>query len=331
MRNAGALRRVLVLAVAGLALAACGSSSAPPGVGVRRSGRPGPSGKPGAVAVPRPRHVVVVIMENHAYGDVIGSPQARYLNSLARTGALFTASYGVTHPSEPNYLALFSGSTHGVTSDQCPTSLHAPNLAADLISAGLSFAGYAEGLPATGSQGLPARRLRAQARSVDRLRRPAANGQPAVLQSSRPADSPACRRSRSSSLTCAMTCTTARSAPATPGCARTCPAYAAWAQTHDSLLIVTFDEDDGSNANHITTIFTGQQVRPGRYRMSIDHYNVLRTIEQAYGLPFRRPGTHSLPDHLGLAPLLARVPADREMMATGGRRGLEGAWRYPRT
>ena len=55
--------------------------------------------------------------------------------------------------------------------------------------------------------------------------------------------------------------------------------------THDSLLIVTWDEDDDVHGNHIPTIFTGQQVRPGTYPQRITHYNVLATIEAAYGLP----------------------------------------------
>jgi acid phosphatase len=61
--------------------------------------------------------------------------------------------------------------------------------------------------------------------------------------------------------------------------------YANWAMTHDSLLIVTWDEDDGSQANQIPTIFAGQQVRPGTYPQKITHYNVLATIDAAYGLP----------------------------------------------
>jgi acid phosphatase len=61
--------------------------------------------------------------------------------------------------------------------------------------------------------------------------------------------------------------------------------YADWAMTHDSLLIVTWDEDDGSAANQIPTIFAGQRVRPGRYSTPITHYSVLRTIADAYGLP----------------------------------------------
>ncbi len=63
--------------------------------------------------------------------------------------------------------------------------------------------------------------------------------------------------------------------------------YATWAMHHDSVLIVTWDEDDGSGSNHIATIVVGQQVRPGRYGQPVDHYNVLRTIEQAFGLPAR--------------------------------------------
>jgi acid phosphatase len=60
--------------------------------------------------------------------------------------------------------------------------------------------------------------------------------------------------------------------------------YASWATTHDSLLIVTWDEDDGTVVNHIPTILYGQPVKPGRYRERITHYSVLRTIEAAYGL-----------------------------------------------
>jgi phosphatidylinositol-3-phosphatase len=55
--------------------------------------------------------------------------------------------------------------------------------------------------------------------------------------------------------------------------------------SHDSLLIVTWDENDGSPGNQIPTIFAGQQVKPRHYADSITHYNMLRTLEDAYGLP----------------------------------------------
>jgi len=75
--------------------------------------------------VPTPAHVVVVIEENHGYSQIIGSPQAPYINTLATQGALFTKSYALTHPSQPNYLGLFSGSTQGITDDSCPHTFSA--------------------------------------------------------------------------------------------------------------------------------------------------------------------------------------------------------------
>ncbi|HEV8557041.1 MAG TPA: alkaline phosphatase family protein, partial [Actinophytocola sp.] len=60
-------------------------------------------------------------------------------------------SFAVTHPSQPNYLALFSGSTQGITNDSCPHTFSNGNLGRQLIDAGLTFAGYSEGLPSTGS------------------------------------------------------------------------------------------------------------------------------------------------------------------------------------
>ncbi|MFL6065941.1 MAG: hypothetical protein ACJ72G_14845, partial [Friedmanniella sp.] len=69
--------------------------------------------------VPRPDHVVVVVLENKNRAGVVGTAAAPYLNSLAARGANMTQSFGVTHPSQPNYIALFSGDQHGVTSNDC--------------------------------------------------------------------------------------------------------------------------------------------------------------------------------------------------------------------
>ena len=277
-----ALARAAVLAAPVLLLAACGASGAPPGVGVQPSARAS-TGRASRATVPRPRHVVVVIMENHSYTDVIGNPQASYINALARSGALFTSSYGVSHPSEPNYLALFSGSTHGVTSDQCPTSLHAPNLAADLITAGFSFAGYSEGLPATGSQvceqGGYARK---HVPWADFPGLPATVNQPLTgFAADGFAALPAV------SFVIPDLCHDMHDCPVASGDAwlrAHLGGYAAWAQAHDSLLIVTFDEDDGSHGNQIATIFVGAHVVPGNYREHINHFSILRTLEDEYGL-----------------------------------------------
>jgi hypothetical protein len=62
-------------------------------------------------------------------------------------------------------------------------------------------------------------------------------------------------------------------------------AYANWASANNSLLIVTWDEDDGSPRNQIPTVIYGAHVQPGTYSEKISHYNVLSTLEQMYGLP----------------------------------------------
>lgn len=102
-------------------------------------------------SMPRPDHIVPVIEENHSYSQIVDSPHATYINELAAKGALLTQSYGITHPSQPNYLALFSGSTQSITDNSCPHTLTTPNLGHALLAAGLTFAGYSEDLPATGS------------------------------------------------------------------------------------------------------------------------------------------------------------------------------------
>ena len=60
--------------------------------------------------------------------------------------------------------------------------------------------------------------------------------------------------------------------------------YVSWARRHDSLLIVTWDEDDTSAGNHIPGVLVGAHVRHTQYRARVDHYAMLRTIEAACGL-----------------------------------------------
>src|ERR1700749_5143878 len=95
-----------------------------------------------AAALPKPDHVLIVFMENKDTDEVIGSSSAPWLNSLAHSGANFTNAHAETHPSQPNYIALFSGSTQGVTDNDCVHSFDAPNLGSELIAAGKTFVGY---------------------------------------------------------------------------------------------------------------------------------------------------------------------------------------------
>jgi acid phosphatase len=223
-------------------------------------------------------------MENHSYADIIGNPDAPFINALARRGALFTRSYAVTHPSEPNYLALFSGSTQGITDDSCPHTYTAPNLAADLLKAGRSFAGYAEDLPGPGS---PA----CSAGDYARKHVPWADfsnvpGSASLPFTGFPANDFA--RLPAVSFVIPNLCHDMHDCGVATGDAwlrANIGGYADWAMAHDSLLILTWDEDDGSQDNHITTIFAGQRVRPGSYAEQVTHYRVLATIEAAYRLP----------------------------------------------
>jgi acid phosphatase len=258
-----------------------------PGTGGATATPPGTGGATGAAGVPQPRHTVVVVMENHSAAQIIGDNGDPFINQLARRGALFTRSYAITHPSEPNYLALFSGSTQGIGDDSCPHLFSAPNLAADLIAAGRSFTGYAEGLPSAGSAVCAAGGYaRKHAPWTDFSNVPRSASQPFA---SFPGDDFA--RLPTVSFVVPDLCDDMHDCGVPTGDAwlrRHMAGYAAWAMTHDSLLILTWDENDGSPGNQIATIFAGQMVRPGRYGERITHYNVLRTVEDAYRL--RRDG-----------------------------------------
>ncbi len=223
-------------------------------------------------------------MENHSYGQVVGNPAAPFINQLARSGALFTRSFAVTHPSQPNYLALFSGSTQGLTDDSCPHTFDAPNLAAGLAAAGMSFAGYAEDLPAVGSpvcsQGEYARK---HVPWTNFSNVPGSVSQPFT---SWPAGDFAALPAVS--FVIPNLCNDMHDCSVALGDAwlrAHISAYADWAMSHDSLLILTWDENDDSPGNQITTIMAGQLVKAGRYAQPITHYNVLATIETAYALP----------------------------------------------
>ena len=105
-----------------------------------------------AASIPAPTHVIVVMEENHGYAEIIGSGQAPYINTLATQSALFTNSFAITHPSQPNYLALFSGSKRGIIDDSCPHIFTGRSLESMLLADGKTFKGYSEGLPGVGSQ-----------------------------------------------------------------------------------------------------------------------------------------------------------------------------------
>jgi hypothetical protein len=103
-----------------------------------------------AVATTAP-HVMIVMMENKNYSQVIGQGSQPYTNYLASHYGLATKSYAFGHPSLPNYLTIVSGSNQGVTDDNPPSSHSFPSVrtvADQLVAAGFSARAFAENLPA---------------------------------------------------------------------------------------------------------------------------------------------------------------------------------------
>src|SRR5689334_617158 len=239
-------------------------------------------------AIPRPDHVVIVFEENKAYGQIIGNMAAQYINQLASDGASFANSFAITHPSQPNYLALFSGSTHGVPDDRCPISVSGDNLAIELGIKGMSFGAYSESMPRAGYRGC-------RYGHYFRKHNPAVNwqNQNVAPETNMPFDMFPSDYSKLPTVSIVVPDQTDdmhdgktldASTRGDRWLKKHLDPYVRWAKKNNSLLIVTWDEDDDSGNNRIATIFVGPMVKPGTYSVRIDHYGVLRTILEMYGL-----------------------------------------------
>ncbi|MCD1259689.1 acid phosphatase [Paenibacillus athensensis] len=234
--------------------------------------------------LPKPDHVVIVVEENHSFEKVIGSKAAPYINGLVQQGAFFTQSFAVAHPSQPNYLVLFSGSDQGIKDDSCGHTFKAANLASSLIQAQLTFGGYSEDLPETGSTACTHGQY-------GRKHSPWVNFSNVPKETNMPLDSfPADDFSKLPTVSFVipnldndMHDGSIRAAD--DWLKEHLDPYVQWAASHNSLLIVTWDEDDNSRNNHIPTLMAGPMVAIGSYDQRITHLNVLRTLEDMYGLP----------------------------------------------
>ena len=238
-----------------------------------------------AAAIPQPSHVVIVVEENKSEGRIIGNKSAPFITALAAGGANMTQSFAETHPSEPNYLAMFAGNTFGVTKDQCPINGGAaPNLGSELLAAGYTFVGFSEGLPAVGSPVCSAGKYaRKHVPWANFSNVPAANSLPySAFPAGNYANLPTV------SFVIPNNDDNMHDGPiaqADSWLSSQLSGYANWAVANNSLLILTFDEDDNSSRNQIPTVIYGAHVRPGSYNEQINHYNLLSTVEQMYGLP----------------------------------------------
>ena len=290
-----------------LALLACGTKNKA-GSAASDNTQPAPASilDDPTIFISKPDHLIIIMEENHKYNEIIGSPSAPFITSLSKKAAVFTDSHGITHPSQPNYLAIFSGSTQRVMGDdnlESITPFTSPNLAAALIKKGFTFRGYAQSIPSIGSKVFyDSSSSLTNGTVYARKHCPWINWQgnkenniPDSLSRSMndfptdytqlptvafvipdmdhdmhnigtPGDSAAIRRGDD-------------------WLRDNLGRYIEWANTHNSLLILTFDEDDMTAENRIPTLFAGAQVKNGKYATPITHLDILRTIEKMYNLP----------------------------------------------
>ena len=266
-----------------------------------------------AQTVPKPDHIVVVIMENFGYNVVIGQSAAPYINSLIGKPytAFITNAYGVEHPSQPNYIDLFSCGNQGITSDNMPTGIPftSKNLGYELISNGYSFTTYSEDLPSVGSNvgssGNYARKHNPGANwmGTGSNQIPTTTNQPLTAF---PTDF-------TTLPTVSFVVPNLENDMHDPGVATgdtwlknntALQSYITWCKANNSLFILMWDENlkDGPNndgngvgSNHVPLFFIGEKVVSGTYSepASINHFNLLRTWQVMYGLNAPCASTYS--------------------------------------
>lgn len=233
----------------------------------------------GSGVIPAYDHVVVAIEENHSYGEVAGEP---YISSLIGNGTVLTNYHGIGHPSEPNYVALFSGSTHGITDDG-RYDLTGPNLYTRISGAGKTFGSYSEGLPSVGYRG---------AKSGDYVRKHApwasfADVPDAAIQpfSAFPSDYSTLP---SLSFVVPNLQDDMHDGSVSAGDAwlkNNLSGYIDWAKTHNSLFVLTFDEGSGGGNPSILTVLVGAKIAARKtVSDNADHYTLLRTLDAIFNL-----------------------------------------------
>jgi hypothetical protein len=96
-------------------------------------------------------HVFLIYMENKGVGDIVGSPNAPYINNLINTEDYDSNYFALGHPSDPNYFRIMGGSDFGIDYNPAGNVIDAPSLMQEMDQAGISWAGYGQGMPAPGT------------------------------------------------------------------------------------------------------------------------------------------------------------------------------------
>ena len=245
----------------------------------------------------QPSHIFLIILENQPLSYIIGSTSAPYLNSLISTAALATNYSAVTHPSLPNYIALTSASTDGITTDCNPPSagciVSVPNIADEIEASGRSWKQYAESMPSPcyslnyGS--LYATKHVPFLYYSDIINNPARCQAHVVPYSNLATDLSSNATTPNFAFITPNLCNDMHSCPISSGDSwlatnvpliLNSPAF----KTTNSLLMITWDEGNLSN-NIVGAIFAGSDARAGaRSSVSYNHYSLLKTIETLWGL-----------------------------------------------
>jgi hypothetical protein len=228
-------------------------------------------------------HIVVVVEENRTYANIIGNSEAAYINSLASGGALLANYHAVTHPSEPNYFALYAGSTFGIQDDGDHTE-QGPTLESILQANGESFLGYVDaGSPRKHNpwESFP------EAFSVER-----SFGSFPLNDFSQLPDVSFVMPNLNDDMHDGSV------VQADQWLEANLDSYAQWARTHNSLFVVVWDEDDSSGSNQVPAILYGAHVNTGTYGASYTHYDLLNTLLSAFHLsaPNEAANAHGIED-----------------------------------
>lgn len=230
--------------------------------------------------VPQYSHIVVVVEENHNYDQIAGNSQAPYINSLMAGGASLTNMTAEAHPSQPDYFALYAGSTFGTTDDNS-YSLPDPTLYTVLKNGGFSFTGYVDegGIGSDFNHDPWVSFPEGRTVQTDFTSFPAlfANGDYSSLPTVSFVIPSVSNDMHNGTI-----------AQGDTWLQQNLSAYAQWAINNNSLLIVTWDENDDSTSevasNQVPTLLYGANVVPGNYGTAYNHNNLLSTITASLGL-----------------------------------------------
>jgi phospholipase C len=242
-------------------------------------------------------HIFVIVEENKPIGNIIGNADAPYINGLAKQYALATNYYAVAHPSLPNYLALTSGSTDGVTNDCAPPSagceVDVPNIADEIEKSGRTWKEYAESMPSncyaknTGRYATRHNPFEYYTNIINNSARCKAH---VVPFSQLEADLRSAQTTPNFAFITPNLCSDMHDCSVATGdnwLAKNVPMImnSKAFTTQNSLLIITWDEGD-SSTNRVAAILAGPGVKQGFESAShYSHYSLLHTIESAWNLP----------------------------------------------